>query len=161
MKRNIREATLHDFEAVARLTQQVQKLHAERRPDIYAVTTNALDPKYYEEIIDSEESKVFVMEEESDGDIIAYSLLKIVQSPNLDIYMNRKVVDMYHLSVDQRYRGQGIGEQLIEHAVSYTKETEADALELGVYAVNEEALSFYKKQGFKPKIYRMELLMDS
>lgn len=105
VKRNIREATLHDFEAVARLTQQVQKLHAERRPDIYAVTTNALDPKYYEEIIDSEESKVFVMEEESDGDIIAYSLLKIVQSPNLDIYMNRKVVDMYHLSVDQRYRG--------------------------------------------------------
>jgi GNAT superfamily N-acetyltransferase len=52
---------------------------------------------------------------------------------------------IYSLS---RFHGTGVGGALMQQAVGYALETRALRLLLGVYAGNERARAFYRKQGF-------------
>jgi GNAT superfamily N-acetyltransferase len=52
---------------------------------------------------------------------------------------------IYSLS---RFHGTGVGGALMQYAVEYARETQAPRLMLGVYAGNERARAFYRKQGF-------------
>lgn len=47
------------------------------------------------------------------------------------------------------YRGQGIGNQLLEHAMSHAWGQGLKRLELEVFADNEVALNLYRKHGFQ------------
>lgn len=54
---------------------------------------------------------------------------------------------IYSLS---RFHGRGLGAALMEAALEYAVDQRARRLLLGVYAGNERAMAFYRKQGFSP-----------
>jgi diamine N-acetyltransferase len=55
------------------------------------------------------------------------------------------------LCVDGAYRGQGIGEGLMQRALDWLDRSGAAVKRLSVAAGNEEAFSFYARFGFYPK----------
>ena len=54
-----------------------------------------------------------------------------------------------YLVIDQNYRKQGIGQQVYNHAVAYTKEKDMGKIRLSVIKENEPAVRMWKKQGFE------------
>ena len=70
-----------------------------------------------------------------------------------------KTLFIEDLCVDQAARGQKIGDQLYQFAVSYAKEIGCYNLTLNVWNDNEGALRFYQRQGMKPQETVMETIL--
>jgi GNAT superfamily N-acetyltransferase len=59
-------------------------------------------------------------------------------------------VELKRIYTLSRFHGTGVGGRLMQHAVHHARERRAKRLLLGVYAGNERAIAFYRKQGFAP-----------
>ncbi len=81
------------------------------------------------------------------------------------IYQNRivgyiggwLVTDELHitnLAVDKKYRGLGIGQQLIDEIIKYSKNRGINRATLEVRASNNTAMNLYRKKGFTSVGYR-------
>ncbi|MBN2795198.1 MAG: GNAT family N-acetyltransferase [Clostridia bacterium] len=62
-----------------------------------------------------------------------------------------KVGEIESIFLDENYRGQKIGEVLMENALNWIENQSADRIILGVSVGNEQAFSFYEKFGFYPR----------
>lgn len=77
-----------------------------------------------------------------------------------DVLEPVKTLFIDDLCVASAVRGQKIGEQLYEFALSYAKEQGCHNLTLDVWADNAGAVRFYDRLGLKPQKFRMEQLID-
>ncbi len=59
-----------------------------------------------------------------------------------------KHIEIERIYVSPNYKGLKIGKRLIEHAATIAHQQQFDILWLGVWEKNENAIAFYKKQGF-------------
>ena len=71
----------------------------------------------------------------------------------------RKQLNIEAICVDEKYRGNGIGTQLLEHLRNTGKEQGCTDMYLTVNQENENAIKVYEKFGFKVKniAYMMKL----
>jgi len=70
----------------------------------------------------------------------------------VDKYVPEPSDGMYYINniaVSSDYRGQGIGQLLINHIVSYASENKYKGVELDVTDINQGAIGFYNKLGFR------------
>ncbi|WP_044749692.1 GNAT family N-acetyltransferase, partial [Streptococcus suis] len=77
-----------------------------------------------------------------------------------DVLEPVKTLFIDDLCVANSARGQKIGEQLYEFALSYAKEQGCHNLTLDVWADNAGAVRFYERQGMKPQKFRMEQIIN-
>lgn len=56
--------------------------------------------------------------------------------------------ELDNLYVRESYRGQGVGKQLLQEFIQWSKEQEVERVMLIAVASNDPALAFYTKQGF-------------
>ncbi|WP_374054506.1 N-acetyltransferase family protein [Rossellomorea sp. FM04394] len=151
---HMREATKNDYDAVHQLQRQVHEIHVKKRPDHYRMADTTLDKEYFNNLIDGEDTKVFLVEEDQP---IAYTILTIKHTAERPILIPKKVVYMDDFGVDRTCRGKGLGKRFFEKIVEFAKKIEADSLELGVWEFNEDAIKFYESMNLKTKIRRMEI----
>lgn len=154
MNRRIREATKNDYDVVHQIQRQVHEIHTKERPDHYKMADTTLDKKYFINLIEGENTKVFLLEEDQP---IAYTILTIKHTEERPILIPKKVVYMDDFGVDHMYRGKGAGKIFFEKIVEFAKDIEADSLELGVWEFNENAIKFYESMNVKTKMRRMEI----
>ncbi|MGF2615844.1 GNAT family N-acetyltransferase [Rossellomorea aquimaris] len=154
----IREAGLKDYSSLKPLHKEVHDIHAEARPDKYKRTEETLDKTYYDELISSSDSKVYIVEDQ--GEIAGFTILKKTWPPKWDIKVQAPVVFMHDLGVKDSYRRRGIARLLFEKAVEFTKECGAVSLELGVWEFNQSAIDFYEKMGMTTQARKMEIKID-
>jgi ribosomal protein S18 acetylase RimI-like enzyme len=57
-------------------------------------------------------------------------------------------IEIERIYVSPNYKGLKIGKQLIAHALTVARQQQFEVLWLGVWEKNENAIAFYKKQGF-------------
>lgn len=55
---------------------------------------------------------------------------------------------IYHLAVNQSYRGKGIGQQLVEHCLHGLQQAGIERCHIHVYAENKAGLAFWQKTGW-------------
>ena len=60
--------------------------------------------------------------------------------------------------VSENFRGQGIGQQLLDTAISHIKNTDVKRIHIGVLLANSETKDFYTKNGFAE--YSIELVKE-
>ncbi|WP_421378096.1 GNAT family N-acetyltransferase [Bacillus salacetis] len=154
MDLHIREANKNDYDAVHQLQKQVHEIHTKERPDHYRMADTTLDKEYFNNLIDGENTKVFLLEE---AQPIGYTILTIKNTEERPILIPRKVVYMNDFGVDNRFRGKGMGKLFFEKIVEFARNIEADLLELGVYEFNESAIKFYESMNLKTKMRQMEI----
>ncbi|MDD2790438.1 MAG: GNAT family N-acetyltransferase [Sulfurimonas sp.] len=65
------------------------------------------------------------------------------------IFSYKKSLRIYSLAVDERFRGQNIGMQLIEYVKDLANAAHKRKLTLEVKTSNKNAIRFYEKFGFK------------
>lgn len=154
MQTHIREATKNDYDAVHRIQRQLHEMHTEKRPDHYKMADTTLDQEYFNNLINGENTKVFLLEQDHP---IAYTILTIKSPVERPILIPKKVVYMDDFGVDQTFRGKGLGKRFFGEIVEYAKTIGADSLELGVWEFNEDAIKFYESMNLRTKSRLMEI----
>ena len=153
MEPRIRFAKQEDYTQVENLMQQVQELHVGWRPDIYQPCAVVLT----EEAFLEEVKQKTMLVAESDGAVVGLCEF-MHRHIGSDKQVNRDVLFIDVMVVDENYRGQGIAHKLFDALKELAKERQVDGIELQVNARNRAAYEMYTKYGFTEKSINMELL---
>ncbi len=146
----IRRAEERDIPAVAHLLEQVARVHAMGRPDIYRPGTKFTAQELAEEL----KGTVFVAELE--GRVVGHCFCKIVRHAPCGNMAAHSSLYIDDLCVDEACRRQGVGRALYRHAREYAAAQKLDSVTLNVWAFNTAAMEFYASLGMTPQRIIME-----
>ena len=149
----VRKAAIGDYEAVAKIMNQVQKMHVDWRPDIYKPSNVIIPADIFAEMVKGD--TFFVAE--ADGIVVGIMeiVFRHIESP---AHATRDVIFIDSMAVDEKYRGQGIGHLFFEKVKQIKDEKRFDGIELQVNSKNKSSYEMYLKCGFTVKSINMELL---
>ena len=68
-------------------------------------------------------------------------------------YTCPKSGDITELIVSKKARSKGVGQQLMNKMEEYFKSIDCEWIKIDVFAYNENAIKFYDKQGYHPRMY--------
>lgn len=153
MEIKIRPARRDDYGAIENIMKQVQQLHIDLRPDIY----RSVDPVLPVEMLEAaiENGTFFIAESDSKVVGVLEIVYRHVRTPH---QVQRDVVYVETMAVDEAYRGMGVGHAFFAFLRKLKAEKGLDGIELQVNAKNVQAIEMYEKYGFTPKSINMELL---
>lgn len=155
---NIRKATPSDTQAVLDLLSQVLEVHAVIRPDLFISGTRKYTAEELQVIFADAQRPVFVAEEE-DGAVVGYCfcILQPVEHSN----NQRDSLTLYidDLCVDEKRRGQHIGRMLTDYVTHFAREKGCYDITLNVWEGNDQALNFYRRNGFGVRKTVMEKIL--
>ncbi len=147
----IRCARLEDYDKVEMIMKEVQKLHVGWRPDIYKEADPVLPESIFTQLVENGTFLVAELHGTVVG-ILSY-LYRHIES---DKQVTRNIIFVDDLAVDETYRGNGIGSQLLQFVKDKVQQEHLDGLELQVNARNIQAKRMYEKNGFTEKSINME-----
>ena len=143
----IENAKMNQIEQINKIAIQVHNLHVNWREDIFKKSNDVMSEKRLEKLIANQE--IFVAIE--NNNVIGFMITGIKDRTNNEILIPKKYLVIDTLAIDENYRGQGMGSELIKYAEKLGKKLECTNLYITVNPENEIAINCYKKQGFKIK----------
>ena len=157
MNLKIREGIAKDYIDIRNLVIEVHNLHVKNRPDVYLDVDNPFEKERFEDLLNDNTSKLFVVEDVDSGELVAYSIVQIMTSRNISILKPSKFAYIDDFCVKSTYQKNGIGKLLFNYTVDYAKKEGASSLQLIVWEFNESAIKFYEALGMSTRNRRMEL----
>lgn len=140
----IRCATLNDLQAIQNLNYELFKLEKENFDPTLVVNWPLSEEgkEYFEDLIDNQYVAVAVLND----NIIGYLAGTINELGSYEMIQYGEINNML---VDNKYRGSGVGNQLINKFKDYCADKGIHNLKVVASAKNINAIKFYKKQGFE------------
>lgn len=148
----IRNAEEKDWAAVTALMSRVQEMHVAWRPDIYKPNPEMIPQAVFAKILESGTCYVAQAGEQVAG----VMLVAFCHSGNAS-HVERDVLYIDSMAVEEGYRGLGIGHAFFETARQLCREKGMQSIELQVLAENQAACAMYRSCGFTDKAIKMEL----
>lgn len=152
----IRNATSRDVPRIVQLWKSLMAYHVKhhgygRGIFRYKKDKLALYVKFLKKQLRRRNAAVFVAE--TNGKIAGHVMVEVHKVP--PIYVYDKDAYICEIVVDERYRGKGIGTMLLKEVERWTKKKEMRSIALVVHIANKNALSLYRKSGFKEHHLKM------
>ena len=141
-----------DFEAVRGLSVQIHDIHVAWRPDIYYTC----DEPYSKEAFLTDIQNRMIYVAKVDGVVAGYIRLSVLQKGGAGT-VEKKLLRLDSIVVDESCRGQGIGKAMITDVRALARVFGCKQLILSVHPENDGAVAFYQKCGF----YIRSIQMDS
>lgn len=135
-----------DIRDINKLAKQVQKLHVNWRPDLYLDLEQVIQIDELEKKIELKQIYIAKFNDE----IIGYIMFDIIEKTN-NIMRYRKQLNIDAICVDEKYRGKGIGTDLLNYTKEIAIENNCTDMYLAVNEENKRAIKCYEKFGFKVK----------
>ncbi|WP_202127811.1 GNAT family N-acetyltransferase [Clostridium sp. C2-6-12] len=151
----IRKANSNDYMEVCKLTIEVHKLHLKNRPDVYLDIENPLETNHFYDLLNSDNTKLFVVENKDNKELVAYSIIQVMNTKS-PIYIPKRFIYIDDFCVKSNYKRNGIGRLLFNYIIDYSKSEKATSLQLNVWEFNQEAIKFYENMGMSTRNRRME-----
>lgn len=155
MEMQIRRADIKDADKINELLFQVAKIHANGRPDIFKTATKKYSDQELIEIINNDDSPIFVATDEKDF-CLGYAFCVFQKTKDSILLQDRKTLYIDDICVDENSRGKHIGKSLYDFVENFAKENGFDNITLNVWSFNESAYKFYEKCGMTPLKTTME-----
>ncbi|MBO6000127.1 MAG: GNAT family N-acetyltransferase [Lachnospiraceae bacterium] len=152
----VRFAEKGDLERVNELRKQVNELHVQGEPGIFKKGFNKELQDYIYTVFSDPLKKIVVYE--NDSGICAFAVLNHIVKPENPFMYVRDYLDIDEFGVDEAYRRQGIGTEMIRFIRGYARNEGFDRLELNMWEFNQSALEFYEAAGFAT--YRRYMVME-
>jgi ribosomal protein S18 acetylase RimI-like enzyme len=155
MQITIRRATAEDAALLAELNTEIQQMHADAVPKFFK-EANAQNPALiadYARRLSDEHTYVFIAEVDSQA-VGSMVLVHRQIDENPYAFAHTRLV-MDQISVNASHRGKGVGHAFMEEAKALSKMLNVDYLALNVWAFNEQAIEFYKREGFENMALQM------
>jgi ribosomal protein S18 acetylase RimI-like enzyme len=149
---SIRRASLDDYEAISRLYELVDALHAKGRPDAFK-DPGGRSREFLAECLGAKDSAMFVAEAE--GVVVALAYVTLGRPPNDVFHRPRVFAYLEELVVSPAHRRKGIATVLVDEVEDWASAQRVDAVELTVWEFNEDALRFYESLGYATSYRRM------
>ena len=150
----IGRAETKDLPDIERLLEQVCKVHADLRPDLFI----AGNRKYTEEelsVILKDDSRPIFAAYDDDGSFMGYCFTVAEEHKGFN-EPPHKTLYIDDLCVDENIRGRHVGRALYEYVRNWAKANGFYNLTLHVWENNESAKCFYNAMGMKIQLYGME-----
>ena len=144
----IRSAIKEDHSDILTIGFETQQIHADAYPDIFRHGVSGIPLMYFVRTLESEESTVFVAEIAQH--VVGYAFLNVHDTPPYEYLMPRRVAEISDIAVLREYHSRGIGRQLFQACVAWSKARGAVSLDLQVWEFNDKAIAFYEHLGMKP-----------
>lgn len=157
MNLKIREAIGNDYTDISSLVVEVHNLHVKNRPDVYLGVDNLFPKERFEDLLNSDNIRLFVVEDTDSKELVAYSIIEIMAPRNISILIQSKYAYIDDFCVKHNYQKKGIGKLLFNHIVDYSKTEGASNIQLTVWEFNKNAIMFYESLGMSTRNRRMEL----
>lgn len=154
----IRQAIENDIESILLLLQQVLELHAEIRPDIFVAGTTKYTREELAAMLHDEQKPIYVAVD-SEDQVMGYVFCQLQEQPFSNNMVSFQSFFVDDLCVDEKYRGQHVGEHLFEFVKEEAKRRGCYELTLNVWAGNTGAERFYEKMGMKTKERQLEYIL--
>lgn len=135
-----------DIRDINKLAKQVQKLRVNWRPDLYLDLEQVIQIDELEKKIELKQIYIAKFNDE----IIGYIMFDIIEKTN-NIMRYRKQLNIDAICVDEKYRGKGIGTDLLNYTKEIAIENNCTDMYLAVNEENKRAIKCYEKFGFKVK----------
>jgi ribosomal protein S18 acetylase RimI-like enzyme len=139
----IRHATVADAAALAEIAERTfRDTFAEHNTpeDLEAYIASAYGEEKQRRELES--GHIVLLGESDDGELIAYTQMRRVESPHGEVEIARFYVDRNH-------HGRGIAQQLMQAAYDTARALGATNIWLGVWEHNLRAIAFYAKCGYR------------
>ena len=140
-----------DREAVNQLANQVHRLHACWRPDLFEIAGELYPQERFQEAVAKRQLYVAKV----DNLAVGYAMLLIRDCEHTGL-VKRRVMVIDEICVHEDFRGQGIGTEMMTDIQALAKAFGCTDLQLGVYPQNEGAVAFYEKCGFRIRSIEMQ-----
>ena len=154
----IRRAQGKDIPAISKLLGEVLEIHAAIRPDIFIPGTTKYTAEELTEILNDNQKPVYVAVDEND-EVLGYAFTQLQEQPFSTNMVQFKSLFIDDLCVDSSARSQGVGKALLNFVKQEAKRVGCYELTLNVWAGNNSAINFYKKNGLKVKETNMEFIL--
>jgi diamine N-acetyltransferase len=99
MKLKIREAIANDYIDISNLVVEVHNLHVKNRPDVYLKVDNPFLKEQFEDLLNSSNIKLFVVEDTDSKELIAYSIVQIMTPKNIQILIPSKFAYWIYVNI--------------------------------------------------------------
>ncbi|HEX8737495.1 MAG TPA: GNAT family N-acetyltransferase [Pyrinomonadaceae bacterium] len=151
MNLKFREATRADLPEIVRMLADdflgaARERYENPLPESYI--------KAFEEIEADKNNELIIAE--MDGEIVG--TLQITFTPSIS-FQGGKRATVESVRVDEKYRGRGIGKELMKWAINRAREENCLAIQLTTNAERKDAHRFYENLGFKGSHLGMKLYL--
>ena len=147
MNKILRKCTTSDFELLRELsitTYYETFAHLNTPEDMTAYLEDAFNTdKLMNEFNDSNSEFYFVY---CDEKLAGY--LKLNEAPSQTDINDKNALEVERIYVSSEFQGKGLGNFLMEQAISIATERSKEYVWLGVWEKNKKAICFYQKNGF-------------
>ena len=151
----IRLAREGDIPGIINLLRQVGGVHRDIRPDIFRAGAQKYNEADLRELLADAARPIFVAAE---GEaVLGHCFCELKATEGSTVLLDSRSLYIHDLCVDEACRGQHVGRGLYDHVCGYAREAGCQNITLNVWCGNERAMSFYEKQGMKPRNITMEM----
>jgi diamine N-acetyltransferase len=145
----IRKATKKDAGTLSALNAEAQKIHADAFPEIFKQPENdSFAIQFVLEKLDVPGNYYCIAN--INGEDVGYVYAKIIDMPENPFMFQWKFIHIDQITIKKKYQRMGCGEKLIAEINNLAKDKGIKTITLDTWLFNEQAQSFFKKQGFIP-----------
>lgn len=153
----IKRAQEKDIERINDLLFQVNKVHSDKRPDLFRQGGRKYTDEELVALIADDERPIFVAVDDNEY-VLGYAFC-IFEKNNSHVLTDITSLYIDDLCVDEKARGQKIGKKLYEYVLDFAKNAGCYNVTLNVWALNDSARKFYEKCGLKVQKIGMEKIL--
>ncbi len=155
----IRPARLTDFETVAALFLDIQRIHADALPQIYKDPDPAMVTwERYQTLLKDPRRIVWILE--TDEGVVGYLNAEVSGQGDSVYRQASSYLYVQQLAVRRDMQRRGYGSQLLQALQQFADEAEIPSITLDVWQFNQSAQAFYHAQGFEVLSQRLQWHRD-
>jgi ribosomal protein S18 acetylase RimI-like enzyme len=144
---SVRRATEADLDRLSALSEGIQRLHAEGRPDLFRAPDYEVLRAF---LADQLTSGAIVLIADLDGTVAGYLLAEVSARSANPFRHASKSLYVHHIAVDAAMQRRGVGQRLMDAAVTIGRAEGVDAVRLDSWSFNQDAHTFFEAEGFTP-----------
>ena len=150
----VRRAGEADADVLSLLNDDVQRLHASTLPDLFKpLAPETFPATEARTLLANPSNLVFIAEVDSNA--AGYAYAEVVHRPESSLRYAWREVHLHHISVRPPYRRRGVASALLHSVRAAAAEIGISLVTLQVWAFNEDAQAFFRRQGFTPYMARL------
>lgn len=143
-----REAVERDYDQLCALEAELDSYHIQALPAFFQYYPGkARERSFF--FPEPGEAQAVTFVAEKDHGLLGFICLGTRVSAPIPLLVPRKYAVIDSLYVTPKARRMGIAHRLMDLAETWSKQHGCSSMELNVYAFNQNALEFYRKEGFE------------